>query len=502
MWAPARYGIAGVPVHMQRITCMGPAAAPVLVWTAAPIADPSTIKTTVAAKTQLTSAAHPTTVANNNAALSIRNQILALAREIRKPRSWLGYIAFILFGLLKQCRPQMWDGNSIFCLLEQHAPWALKRCTRQCAYAAIACGFIPNPDGGHASMMQICDALPLTKLSHYVAGISIPSGPSSELVPELKLEESEFASFYRALGVHYWLTISDGDCGIDVMCMILGLERNIEQRTQLREELSDYLIERMDELWMIDILASSQELDAEEVTRARSEDKPPLPPPNRPPNAADGGELEPCPMAIADIAIEDGVELEPVTTETMDAMRWASKLNDDCAVLALLRSLPNRVVQEQICRYNARETAVAARKLPNHKMSVPKCPAIRFRHAIAKRFNAFLEMHEVTLARRQPRGFMMALVTENIRPTDGHKARNIRQQDYQDVRRWHRLFVKDNPHGETEVVAKSQLKSRAKKQEWRRQRAPGVAVSAMPLFADKRCMSGGHRSDMQSIGKR
>ena len=166
-WDPARYGIThGTPVHMQRITCMGPAAAPVLVWTAAPIADPSTIKTAVAANTQLTSAAHPTTVANNNAALSIR-----------KPRSWLGYIALILFGLLKQCRPQMWEGNGRCCLLEQHAPWALKRCTRQCAYAAIACGFIPNPDGGHASLMQISDALPLTKMSHYVAGIDIPSAP-------------------------------------------------------------------------------------------------------------------------------------------------------------------------------------------------------------------------------------------------------------------------------------------------------------------------------------
>ena len=122
----------------------------------------------------------------------------------------------------------------------------------------------------------------------------------------------------------------------------------MEQRTQLREEISDYLMDRMDEPWMIDILSSSQELiDAEEVARARSEEKPPLPPPNRPPNAADGGELEPGPKAIAGIVLEDGVELEPVTTETMDAMRWASKLNDDCAVLALVRSLPNQVVQEQ-----------------------------------------------------------------------------------------------------------------------------------------------------------
>ena len=114
-WDPARYGTAGKPVHMQRITCMGPAAAPVLVWTAAPIADPSAVKTAVAANAHPTSAAHQTTVANNHAARGIRDQILALAREIRKPRAYIGYIAFILFGLVKQCRPQVWEGSSNCC---------------------------------------------------------------------------------------------------------------------------------------------------------------------------------------------------------------------------------------------------------------------------------------------------------------------------------------------------------------------------------------------------
>lgn len=149
------------PVHMQRITCMGPAAAPVLVWTAAPIADPSAITTAVAASTHPTSAAHPTTVANNNAARGIRDQILALAREIRKPRAWIGYIAFILFGLLKQCRPQVWEGSHKCCLLEQHAPWVLEMCTRQCAYAAISCGLRPNPDRscGVASLVPISDEM-------------------------------------------------------------------------------------------------------------------------------------------------------------------------------------------------------------------------------------------------------------------------------------------------------------------------------------------------------
>ena len=70
------------------------------------------------------------------------------------------------------------------------------------------------------------------------------------------------------------------------------MERNLEERTKLRNMLSDYLIEQMDEPWMIDILIAPQELDGEEVKRAKSENNPPLPPLNRPPNATDGGELE------------------------------------------------------------------------------------------------------------------------------------------------------------------------------------------------------------------
>ena len=58
--------------------------------------------------------------------------------------------------------------------------------------------------------------------------------------------------------MHSWLTVSDGDCGVDVMCIIEGWEQNLEERTKLRHMRSDYFIERMDEPWMIVILVASQ----------------------------------------------------------------------------------------------------------------------------------------------------------------------------------------------------------------------------------------------------
>ena len=108
-WSDAKYGPYGPPVHMQCITCMGPKAAPLLTLTAAPVADPSSITTAVAvaAPSTATAVAAQTPAAAASAAKRaamgrIRTSALQLAREIRKPRAWIGYVAFVLFALLKK----------------------------------------------------------------------------------------------------------------------------------------------------------------------------------------------------------------------------------------------------------------------------------------------------------------------------------------------------------------------------------------------------------------
>ena len=99
----------GPPVHMQLITCMGPKAAPLLPLTAAPVADPSSIATAVAVAAQSLAAAVAAQTpaaaaggAKRTAKERIRASALQLAREIRKPRAWIGYVTFVLFALLKK----------------------------------------------------------------------------------------------------------------------------------------------------------------------------------------------------------------------------------------------------------------------------------------------------------------------------------------------------------------------------------------------------------------
>ena len=92
----SKYSVYVLPVHMQLITCMGPTAALLLPLTAAPIAEPSATTTAVAACTPTVRAASIDEAVSN--ATKVRKKVLALAREIRKPQAWIGYIVFILFG--------------------------------------------------------------------------------------------------------------------------------------------------------------------------------------------------------------------------------------------------------------------------------------------------------------------------------------------------------------------------------------------------------------------
>ena len=155
-WSDGKYGPYGPPVHMQCITCMGPKAAPLLPLTAAPVADPSSIDTAVAvaAQSPAVAVAAQTPAAAAGAAKRaakerIRTSALQLAREIRKPRSYIGYVAFVLFALLKKTRLLMWEGANKFCVIELFAPWAKDMCTKESAYAAIPCALQRNDKRYH-----------------------------------------------------------------------------------------------------------------------------------------------------------------------------------------------------------------------------------------------------------------------------------------------------------------------------------------------------------------
>ena len=458
-WASSKYGMAGPPAHAQAITCMGPAAAPLLPLQAAPPASADDALDIAVAGAAVAGAAvtgDPAVAAQ----IKVSAALLHLARELRRPRAYVGYIAFILFGLRKACRPCAWEGESYVNMLEVFAPWALPGCPHECAVTAIPCALVGKP-GGMIERVPISEEVPLSRTCHYVAGVPIP--------PQSRIPDTPrtFETFYSSLGVCTVSTVCDGDCALDVMTMMLGLPQSVETRKQLRVEISDYFLERIGEQWMPDLLVAAQELDKADVDLCISHGcRSPAP-----------AVADPPVVAPDTAAPEVEQELAPVTEETMDAMRWASRLDKDATVLGLIRCLPQQIVEEQVALYRNRDKpAVADARAAEQKLPLTRIRTHQQRMSVAVRFHKYCKSRGIHADMRMPYGAMKSFIQNNIVWTT-KKAPAGR-----DIAKWCAVWRQCPSNIEAAVAErttplvciKSLLKSRATKTDSRRQRAPGA----------------------------
>ena len=177
--------------------------------------------------------------------------------ESHSPRRYVGYVVFVLLALLKRCRID---------LLQVFAPWAIERCETTAAVDAIPCIMIPD-EAGWARIEQVSEVHPLTERKHFLAGLI----DSSTLLAD---QPAGIRSFYAQRHVVVISTALDGDCGLDVACMMLGLPRTLDNRSELRNALADYLCDRAEEPWMHDLLVATAEIDLDLVQQMREESKP------------------------------------------------------------------------------------------------------------------------------------------------------------------------------------------------------------------------------------
>lgn len=160
--------------------------------------------------------------------------LLCLARSIRTPRTYVGYSFFLLLALAKECRPVMWEGESRVDLLEAYAPWALARCHTGCAVDGVCC-CLKATESGYTQLRPVSEEASLSECSHFVACI-----PADGM--DVDSEGTSIQSFYGRLGRVILGTVMDGDCGIDVACMMLGIPQTVQARRQLREDCKQFMI--------------------------------------------------------------------------------------------------------------------------------------------------------------------------------------------------------------------------------------------------------------------
>ena len=85
---------------------------------------------------------------------SVLRAVLDLAREIRRPNTYVGYAAFLLMALAKRVRPIAWEGTAQMDLVEVFAPWATESCSEACAVDVVCCAMEAKASG-HARLCAI-----------------------------------------------------------------------------------------------------------------------------------------------------------------------------------------------------------------------------------------------------------------------------------------------------------------------------------------------------------
>ena len=119
-WDATKYGMVGPPIHVQPVDAgdasFGPASAK-LPAGAAPAPAPLDPQLRIDVEQERGDAF----AAENR----VYSRILDLAKEIQTDVHYVGYVFFVLMGILKKCQPWMWEGAARVNLLEHYATWAV-----------------------------------------------------------------------------------------------------------------------------------------------------------------------------------------------------------------------------------------------------------------------------------------------------------------------------------------------------------------------------------------
>ena len=157
--------------------------------------------------------------------------------DLQETGSYTGVVAFMVFALLKQLRVFVWYGSQREDIIAKYAPWASTQIQAGAPFEAIACRLTMS-DAGVASHHIVEDP---REVNHWVACVDQGGrhGDGAEADDE---ETQTFQAIYLSFNRIVTWTVCDGDCGLDVLCLMGGLSRCRLQRDSLRTELSAFVV--------------------------------------------------------------------------------------------------------------------------------------------------------------------------------------------------------------------------------------------------------------------
>jgi hypothetical protein len=171
------------------------------------------------------------------------------------PRTKVGIAAFVLFALLFRKRVRIWYSDQSDEIVSRHAPWAVEYVTESTTVQVVACKL---QEGGR---LRKCDPdLHGQDMNHWVG--AWPLDEALPVVAEAFLDEEdeETIRHYRLHGLQIERTDGCNDCGIDTMSLMLGEERSLENRTEIRRKLVQFLKDHRGNRALISMLFEVGEL--------------------------------------------------------------------------------------------------------------------------------------------------------------------------------------------------------------------------------------------------
>ena len=230
---------------------------------------------------------------------------------------------------------------------------------------AVCCCF-ELIDHGQARMVPVSEEHPLLETRHYVAAKQIEMNEAST--------GDGIQSHYQRLGVVLLGTVMDGDCGVDCACQMLGLPTSREARNQLRQDVSDYLMARVETPWMQNLMVCCHELHGEELLKHRScglsssglidlTSDPPVPT-HEPASHSKG----------AEIAAAQDLQLATIPSSAGDtyaeALQWATGVKDEGILAGMAAALPDGVLQEQLQSFNDNKNQIVPAQREKPKLTL------------------------------------------------------------------------------------------------------------------------------------
>ena len=293
---------------------------------------------------------------------AIVEQVVALARGMALPGTYVGQAAFLLLALKQRMRVHLWIGARRVDIIEDYAPWAKSFCQIEAHADAILSKVTVDETTGSAQMHRVIDHGSVNDANHWEA--CIPCGHPDEgagaighldegagAIVDVETENEDMVGYYMSRGRVVVHTVRDGNCAFDAMCVMVGMPRTDATIWDMRFEVADFLMSHAENAALHRALKSCCEVDLPiDPWDNLAEHNAPLLFRDDDLEASDDD---------ATPAIAGCVDARAFPDSVLDAVAWASGIRQ-CSrekALGLCRALPNWCIDEQVKKYNARPTS-------------------------------------------------------------------------------------------------------------------------------------------------